>query len=295
MSAAIQVVSGAVVNGSIVRADSDSQLVDLFLSTFDSERTVQTYAIALDQFRAWAGVGLRELKLEDIADYKQHLQTEYSSAHSRKLKLNAVKSLLTFAYEAGYTPFNVGRAVKADKTNVGLAQRILTEEQAIQLLNAPQTQRNRVLLRLLYASGGRVSEVAALTWADVQPNGETGQVRLVGKGGGERYILLSQATWSALMQYKPAHTMDDEPVFPNSEGLPISRVQIFRIVKAAGKRAGLDNVSPHWLRHAHASHSLDRGASLAVVKETLGHANIATTNKYLHAKPNDSSALHLPV
>jgi len=69
-----------------------------------------------------------------------------------------------------------------------------------------------------------------------------------------------------------------------------------RIVRAAAHRAGIDaNVSPHWLRHAHASHSLDRGAPIHLVQTTLGHASIATTGRYLHARPQDSSARYLEV
>lgn len=283
------------VNGqqSVTRAGTDKQLIHLWLLQKDSDRTRQTYRIAIEQFLSFAGVDLRSLTMEDVAEYKAHLDGRYNSVHTRKLKLNAVKSLLTFAHETGYTAFNVGRAVKAAKAQTELSHRILTEEQVIQLVNAPERERDRILLRLLYASGGRVSEIAGLTWADVSPNGDSGQIRVTGKGEQERYILLSPATWRALLAYKPEGVQPDEPVFVSQKGGRLDRTAIFRIVKNAGKRAGIDGVSPHWFRHAHASHSLERGASIALVKETLGHANIATTNKYLHAKPNDSSSLHL--
>jgi len=74
----------------------------------------------------------------------------------------------------------------------------------------------------------------------------------------------------------------------------MDRLSVHRIVKLAAKRAGLgDAVSAHWLRHAHASHSLDRGAPISLVQATLGHASVATTGRYLHARPNDSSARYL--
>jgi integrase/recombinase XerD len=66
------------------------------------------------------------------------------------------------------------------------------------------------------------------------------------------------------------------------------------MLKRTAKRAGITQpVSPHWLRHAHGSHALDRGATLAEVQSTLGHANVATTSGYLHARPNRSSWLKL--
>ncbi|HYQ91573.1 MAG TPA: tyrosine-type recombinase/integrase, partial [Candidatus Competibacteraceae bacterium] len=76
----------------------------------------------------------------------------------------------------------------------------------------------------------------------------------------------------------------------------LDRSQVHRIVRAAARRAGLTMpVSPHWLRHAHASHALERGAPIHLVQQTLGHASVATTGVYLHARPGDSSALYLAV
>lgn len=75
-----------------------------------------------------------------------------------------------------------------------------------------------------------------------------------------------------------------------------ARVQEWNIVRQAADRAGIEkNVSPHWLRHAHASHALDRGAPVHLVKDTLGHASLATTSRYAHANPGDSSARCLAV
>jgi len=87
----------------------------------------------------------------------------------------------------------------------------------------------------------------------------------------------------------------DAPVFTSRQGdEALTRVQVFNIVAKAAKRAGIPGkVSPQWLRHAHASHALDRGAPIHLVKETLGHANIVTTNNYAHARPSESSSTFL--
>ena len=88
----------------------------------------------------------------------------------------------------------------------------------------------------------------------------------------------------------------DAPVFRSRKGGPLDASQVHRIVKGAAERAGLPaEVSAHWLRHAHASHSLDRGAPIHLVQQTLGHASVATTGRYLHARPTDSSARYLGV
>src|ERR1700680_491265 len=74
----------------------------------------------------------------------------------------------------------------------------------------------------------------------------------------------------------------------------LDRSQVLRIVQQAARRAGIRRkVSPHWFRHAHASHAMDRGAGIHLVQATLGHASITTTGKYLHARPKDSSARFL--
>jgi integrase/recombinase XerD len=119
-------------------------------------------------------------------------------------------------------------------------------------------------------------------------------VTVFGKGRKTRTILLKQDIWDELMQLKGDRS-NDEPVFKSRKGGHINRHQLWRIVAAAAKRAGIEGkVSPHWLRHAHASHSLDRGAPIHLVQQTLGHESVATTSRYLHARPNDSSSLYLP-
>ena len=72
--------------------------------------------------------------------------------------------------------------------------------------------------------------------------------------------------------------------------------QVWRIVKKSAMRAGIKKaVSPHWFRHAHASHALDRGAKISLVQSTLSHSSISTTGRYLHAKPNECSSTYLQV
>ncbi|MDP9438497.1 MAG: tyrosine-type recombinase/integrase, partial [Actinomycetota bacterium] len=94
----------------------------------------------------------------------------------------------------------------------------------------------------------------------------------------------------------------DSPLFrsrkkgPGGEPKAITVRQAERVVKEAARAAGLKNaseVSPHWLRHAHASHAMDRGAKIHLVQATLGHASVSTTGRYLHARPDESSALYL--
>jgi integrase/recombinase XerD len=150
-----------------------------------------------------------------------------------------------------------------------------------------------VLLEVLYAGGLRISELVALSWADVIARDDKVQLSITGKGGKVRQVLLPTAVSRSLLSIRGDAGAND-PVFATRTGDRLKQRAIGYMIKGAARRAGIaETVSPHWLRHAHGSHSLDRGATLAEVQSTLGHANVATTSGYLHARPNTSSGLKL--
>ena len=116
---------------------------------------------------------------------------------------------------------------------------------------------------------------------------------MFGKGGKTRAVLLPRVTWTLLAALR-GEAGPDAPMFRSRRGGLLDASQVHRVVKAAAARAGLPpGVSAHWLRHAHASHALDCGAPVHLVQATLGHASVATTGRYLHASPTDSSAKYL--
>jgi integrase/recombinase XerD len=192
---------------------------------------------------------------------------------------------------------NAGAPVSPPKVKDTLNQRIISELEVQTMIALETNQRNRVILRLLYTAGLRVSELCDLKWCDVKSRSNGGQVTVYGKGGKTRTILLPASLWIELCQMRGLAT-DDAPVFQSRKGIKgghLDRVRVYQIVATAAERAGIQGkVSPHWLRHAHASHSLERGAPIHLVQQTLGHASVATTSRYLHARPNDSSSLYLP-
>jgi integrase/recombinase XerD len=202
--------------------------------------------------------------------------------------------LLSFGHETGYLTFNVGAAVKLRPNRDDLARRILDESAVARLIESGGTGRNRLILKLLYVSGVRVSELCRLTWSDGQPRQESGQITVFGKGGKTRAILLKPRVWQELLASRGAAGPAD-PIFPSRKGGALDASQVRRIVYSAARHAGLSQkVSPHWMRHAHASHALDRNAPIHLVQATLGHASVSTTGRYLHARPNESSGLYLP-
>jgi integrase/recombinase XerD len=209
-----------------------------------------------------------------------------------------VKSLFSFALRIGYVQFNVAGAVRGPTIVPHLAERILSEGEVVRMISMERDPRNHAILRLLYLAALRVSELAGLRWKDVKVRrglGQAaGQITVLGKRQKVRSIVLPKPMFNELVDLKVNSAGDDDPVFVSRETGALTARQVHRIVKAAAIRAGLSPaVSPHWLRHAHCSHALERGANPALVRDTAGHSDLKVTSIYAHARPNDSSALHL--
>jgi len=272
-------------------AHTDHELVALWLANH-RPLTQQAYLHDIDSFLEHAGVPLRQVTLADVRAWADQLT---GKPGTRRRKLAAVKSLLTFAEQTGYLPYNVGRAMRLPQDERALAERILSPVQTHRLLAASGRHRDRVLLLVLYASGGRVSELCGLRWSQTaeRADGE-GQLTLHGKGGHVRSVVLPASVWSELLSLRDPAVAGDGPVFVSRRGGAMGRVAVYAVVRQAARRAQLGvAASPHWLRHAHASHALDRGAPISLVQATLGHASVATTGTYLHARPGESSSRFL--
>ena len=286
--------SSSLVPESRPSGENDAAFVELWLGTKVSVHTRRAYRCEMDRFRQAMDKPLAWVTMADLQAYAEQLGRGGHKPATQNRALTAIKSLLSFGQETGYLPFNVGAAVKLRPNPDGLAQRILEESEVAKLIDQAQPGRDRLLLRLLYMSGIRVSELAQLKWCDLMPRAEAGQITVFGKGGKTRAILLKPKTWTALLALR-GEAGAVAPVFRSQKGGPLDVSQIRRIVYAAAKRAGLPKkVSPHWLRHAHASHALDRSAPIHLVQATLGHASVSTTGRYLHARPTESSSLYLP-
>ena len=163
------------------------------------------------------------------------------------------------------------------------------------LLALEPERRNQVLLRLLYVAGLRVSEIAALKWRDLQERTDGGHVTLFGKGSKTRTVPLPAQIWRELVGLRNGAGLT-EPVFRSRRGGHLHSTSIERVVWKAAQHAGIEGkVSPHWLRHSHATHALESGAPIQLVQATLGHASVATTGRYPHARPTGSSSRYLAV
>lgn len=281
-------------------AQTDLELVELWLGTKQSENTCRAYAKDAEAFLAFLGPGrgLRGAKVVDLQGWADSLE---GSAATRARRISAVKSLLAFGNKTGYLPFNIGTVVSIPKSPDELAERILTEHEVGLLLAAASKPRDQAMVALLYLSGARISEVLALTWRQIHVDEKDGtaSVSLHGKGDKTRHVRIPPAAVQALENIRPIAPDNDQGtpdklVFVSAKGKPLDDRNVRRTFSSLGKRAGLPKLSPHWLRHAHASHALDRGAPIHLVQQTLGHSSVSTTGRYLHVKPGQSSGQFLP-
>jgi site-specific recombinase XerD len=276
---------------------TDERLIDLWLARYDSAHTRRAYALDAEQFLAFVGAlpngatGLRTLTVAHVVSYMKHLRDESSSATGAR-RLSSLKSLLSFGHDTGYLTFNVGAAIKIPKLLDHLSDRILTVEQVRNLVAAARPGRDRAFIKFLYFSGARVSEAVRLQWKHIRQADGVLRVTLHGKGNKTRHVplpTLMLADFELLGESRLGSY-----VFESCYGNALDTKDAWRIVRAAAQNAYIRAaVSPHWLRHAHATHALSRGAPAHVVQSTLGHTSLTTTGRYAHINNTESSGLFL--
>jgi integrase/recombinase XerD len=282
-------------------ARDDAHLVQLWLAQRpESTRRVYgpvaeafIHSLALERPRSEATPALmavlREATAAQVISWAEGLQGEPAT---RARKVSTVKSLLTFAWRTGYTVHNVGRVLRCCRVPSKVHERILEEPDVKALLGAASPGRDRAFLRLMYCTGARVGELCGLRWIDLA---QPGRMSVLGKGQKVRTLVVPAKVLDEVLRLRPMGVPDLAPVFTSlrrpSRGLDPRDAR--EIVYRTRQRAGLAHdrrVSPHWLRHSHATHALDHGCQIHVLQQSLGHANVSTTSTYLHVRPNRGSA-----
>ena len=173
-----------------------------------------------------------------------------------------------------------------------IAERILTQEEVHTIIDSVKNMRNRLIIKTLYYTGIRISELVSLKWKHLQHRDLGGQISILGKGGKSNVLLIPQELWIDLMGLKRSISEDD-PVFKSRKGGHLNPSHVERILKKIAIEAIGKGATPHWYRHSHASHALENGCPIHLVQKQLNHSSIATTGRYLHARPTESSSEYL--
>ncbi|MCU0606251.1 MAG: tyrosine recombinase XerC [Candidatus Edwardsbacteria bacterium] len=248
-----------------------------------SANTCQAYGRDLGQFAVFLkDVDPAAVTRADVRLFLGHLARKGLDQRSVARKLSAVRSFYKYAVREGLAAANPAAGLRSPRAGTKLPS-FLSQRQAGEAVDAARAvpahaARDAAVLELLYGSGLRSSELLGLRAGDVDLAG--GTVRVTGKGDKQRIVPLTRPAAAAL---RGLLRDPGDPVFLGSDGRPLARRQLQRIVKRAIRAAGhRGKASPHVLRHSFATHLLDRGADLKAVKELLGHASLSTTQIYTH-------------
>jgi integrase/recombinase XerD len=287
---------------------SDERLVELFLDMLAAERgaqknTLSSYGRDLADFTAHLTKGRRSViaaSTEDLRAYLAVLSRRGLGPATVARRLSAIRQLYRFLYGEGLRKDDPAAVLEGPKRSRPLPKTLslaevdrLLSTAAASAADAPLRERVRVarlscLLETLYATGLRVSELVALPMSAARRDARVIVVR--GKGNKERMVPLNNAAKDAMVNYlalleQTGQYESSKWLFPSfGESGHLTRQHFARDLKSLAVSAGLraEQVSPHVLRHAFASHLLHNGADLRVVQTLLGHADISTTQIYTH-------------
>lgn len=260
-----------------------------------ADRTLDAYRRDLERFLEFLesrGVSAPgEIDGGDLREYVYHLKDRGLAPSTIRRAQSALRTYFSFLLGEGVVEDDPTERIESPRVGRRLPE-VLTRDEVLALLEAPEVDhslywRDRAILELLYATGVRVSELVdlPLTALDL----EEGFCSVFGKGSKERLVPVGRQARAALERYlrevRPRLDRGEGQgaVFLSHFGRPLSRMSVWKLVKEAAERAGIDKkVSPHTLRHTFATHLLEGGADLVAVQELLGHADISTTQIYTH-------------
>jgi len=249
-----------------------------------SQNTIVAYRRDLSSFASsnndFSSVGQKE-----ISNYLAHLHQKELAPSSIHRAMMALKSFFRYLRREGIISSEETLYLDTPKM-WQLIPEVLTEEEVKLILGAPSAEdfvgaRDRALFEVLYGCGLRVSEGCGLDLFDVDDS----FVRVKGKGGKERVVPIAASTTKKidhyLLHFREKVPLGSNALFVTRKGRRLDRGSVWQRIKLYAKKVGIDKpISPHSLRHSYATHLLENGADLRVIQELLGHASVATTDRY---------------
>lgn len=256
-----------------------------------AKNSIDGYKRDLAKLKKWVedkNADVVKLSRKDLREFTADLSRTGISPTSIGRTISAVRGFYKFLMLDGHIKKHPAEDLDAPQKGSYLP-RFLNEFEVDKLLSAPDVSgeiglRDRAILELMYASGLRVSEAVTLKISDVDL--DAGILTCKGKGNKQRKVPLGRSavewTRSYLALRRKRENVEIKNLFINNLGTPITRQTIFYFIKNYAEKAGLEDVSPHTLRHSFATHLLQRGADSRSVQAMLGHADISTTQIYTH-------------
>ena len=234
--------------------------------------------------------------MEDLQAYIYDTYQSTTNTRTQARQMSGVKSFYRFLLYHDIIDQDPSELIEMPKKTVHLPDVLTVEEidamEAQIDLSKSEGTRNRAIIEMLYGSGLRVSELVTLKLSHMYR--QEGYMLIEGKGSKQRLVPISPeaekwfAYWLEDRNHLPIQHGSEDFAFLNRRGKPLTRVMVFYIIKDLAERAGIHKtISPHTLRHSFATHMLQNGADLSIIRQLLGHESIATTEIYTHVDVSD--------
>ncbi|MFT4261388.1 MAG: site-specific tyrosine recombinase/integron integrase [Candidatus Woesearchaeota archaeon] len=248
-----------------------------------SKRTISAYLKFNKELLEFTKKTAKEISTQDIKSYLGYLVGDKELAPR---SINLARAAILF-YHKDVLEKNIAK-IKTPKIENSLPV-VLTKDEVRSLINHTSSNKSKLIIKTLYSSGLRVSELVSLKWSDLNKD-NTGWVR-GGKGSKDRLVIFS----SSLIDELNELDRSSEYVFPGRNG-PLTTKNIQLIVNLASKKANIDKkVTPHTLRHSFATHLLESGQDIRMIQELLGHSNLQTTQIYTHISSEQKKKVQSPL
>ncbi|WP_416687756.1 site-specific tyrosine recombinase XerD [Candidatus Pseudothioglobus sp. Uisw_041] len=286
-----------------MNSDLIDQFIDFYwLTTGASKNTLSAYRSDLKIFSKWLNnISLIDVDKKQIQDYFSYRKDSNISASTQSRMLTCLHSFYQFLSDKKNLKIDPTEQLDYPKLEKKLPI-FLNVQEVEHLLEAPNSkslfgQRDRAMLELLYSCGLRVSELINLSYHNINLKDEF--IRIHGKGNKERLLPMGEIAIDYLTKYelnsRPALLKNgqSDSYFLSNRGRAMSRQNFFYIIKDYASKAGIDKpLSPHSLRHAFATHLVQKGADLRSVQLMLGHSDISSTQLYTHIQNAQLKAQH---
>ena len=256
-----------------------------------AKNSLDAYESDLAKLKAWTeknGFAMESLTRQDLREWLIDLGRAKLSDNSRRRVVSSLRGFYKFLVIDGHVKNNPAEDLDVPQKGQYLP-RFLTQTEIEKLFAAPDVSteiglRDRAMLELMYACGLRATEVASLKLGDIDL--EAGILTTTGKGSKTRRVPVGSSAIEWVKSYlalrRKKENVEISEIFLTPAGTPITRKTVYATIKTHAAAAGLDDVSPHTLRHSFATHLVQNRADIRSVQQMLGHADISTTQIYTH-------------
>jgi integrase/recombinase XerD len=244
-----------------------------------SVTTMRQYTLILHRYQKYLSIPVEDARRPAVVRYLNHLMFERKLSHTTVANImSVIKSFYSFMIQSEHMTYDPTKGISSIKIDKK-APVYLTQSEIESLINTAIDPRDSLIVKMLYATGVRISELVNIKKSDIDFDRNT--IIVFGKGAKERIVIIPPGLSSTLRMYC-------EPMRDRDRLFELTTRTIQRDIKILGARAGITkHVTPHKLRHSFATHMLQNGGNVVAIQKLLGHTSLNTTQIYTHYNVDD--------